>query len=333
MAANLQVRLRSLPLQKVEEGQFEVVQGAVPVPGAGEVLVRTQYLSLDPYMRKRLADAVAGRVSLAPGELMMGRTVGEVVESRDPAFRAGDAVLGWGGWQQYAAEPAARLEKVERVAGLPLSVHLGVLGRPGITAWLGVMHVLKVIAGERLVVSSAAGAVGSLVGQMARHLGARVTGIAGGPEKCAAVTRELGLESCVDYKSAGFEHDLREATPQGIDACFENVGGTVLDATLGRMNEEGRIAVCGLLAQYHSGAPYAYRNFARVLDRGLRVAGFRIDANASLHDRARADLRAWLEAGVIRRWETVAAGLESAPAAFVGMLQGRGQGKTLVQIT
>ncbi|MDB5861379.1 MAG: NADP-dependent oxidoreductase [Ramlibacter sp.] len=333
MDQNLQVRLRSLPLEAVEAAQFELRSAPLPTPAPGEVLVRAHYLSLDPYMRKRLADAVQGRVALAPGDLMMGRTVGEVVESRDPGFRPGEAVLGWGGWQRYAAEPAGRLEKVAPVAGLPLSVHLGVLGRPGITAWLGVVHVAKVQAGERMVVSSAAGAVGSLAGQMGRHLGAQVTGIAGGTRKCRAVVEELGLHACMDYKSPSFVQDLQEATPQGLEVCFENVGAAVLDATFDRMNENGRIAVCGLLGQYHSGPPYAYRNFARVLDRALQVTGFRIDAHPQLHERARADLRAWLQAGVFRQWETVSQGLESAPAAFVAMLEGRGQGKTLVQVT
>lgn len=332
MPTNLQVRLRSLPLDAVQEEHFEVCDGAMPEPAAGEVLVRTHFLSLDPYMRKRLADAVAGRAVLNPGDLMMGRTVGEVIASRDPNFRPGDRVLGWGGWQQFAAEPAARLEKIVSAGELPLSVHLGALGRPGITAWLGVVHVAKVQAGERMVVSSAAGAVGSLAGQMARHLGAEVIGIAGGAAKCEAVVSDLGFHAGVDYKSSKFEQALRDATPRGVDVCFENVGAAILDATLDRMNEDGRVAVCGLMGQYHSGAPYGYRNFARILDRGLRVTGFRIDANTDLHDRARADLRDWLDAGVFRRWETVSKGLESAPAAFVAMLEGRGQGKTLVQL-
>jgi NADPH-dependent curcumin reductase CurA len=181
MTTNLQVRVRTLPSQGVEPGHFELRETALPRPATGEVLVRNHFLSLDPYMRKRLTEAAAGRVQFGPGDLMMGRTVGVVVESHDPAFRAGDQVLGWGGWQHYSAEPAARLEKVEPVNDLPLSVHLGVLGRPGITAWLGVVHVAALQAGERFLVSSAAGAVGSLAGQIARHLGGDVVGVAGGP--------------------------------------------------------------------------------------------------------------------------------------------------------
>ena len=332
MEKNLQVCIRSLPTGAVDEAHFEVREAALPALASGEVRVRNHFLSLDPYMRKRLADAVEGRVRLHVGELMMGRTVGEVVESRDCAFRPGDQVVGWGGWQLYSAEPAARLEKIGAASGLPLSVYLGVLGRPGTTAWLGVVNVAQLQANECIVVSSAAGAVGSLAGQMALHLGARVVGIAGGPDKCNAVVKELGFHACVDYKSPAFEQALCEATPQGVEVCFENVGAAVLDATLSRMNENGRIAVCGLLGHYHSGPPYALRNFSRVLDRGLHVTGFRIDANTHLHERARSNLRAWFDAGVFRRWETVSMGLESAPAAFVAMLAGRGQGKTLVQL-
>lgn len=332
MDRNLQVCIRSLPTAEVQATDFELRETAIPQPAEGEVLVRNHYLSLDPYMRKRLADALGGRVALGPGDLMMGRTVGEVVASHDPAYRAGDQVLGWGGWQRYSAEPARRLEKVQPVASMPLSVHLGALGRPGITAWLGIVHVAGVRAGEHVVVSSAAGAVGGLAGQMARHLGADVVGIAGGASKCEAVVGELGLRTCVDYKAPDFEQALAAATPEGVDVCFENVGAGVLDATLGRMNEEGRIALCGLIGHYHSGPPSAFRNFARLLDRGLHVTGFRIDSLTALHERARADLRAWFDAGVFRSWETVAEGLENAPAAFAGMLLGRGRGKTLVRI-
>lgn len=329
--SNLQVRVRSFPTGAVDESHFEVKPGPMPVPAEGQVLVRTAWLSLDPYMRKRLADAVEGRVKMAVGDLMPGRTVGEVVESRDARFRPGDHVLGWAGWQQYAAEPADQLEKVP-ATGQPLSVHLGVLGRPGITAWLGIVHLAAVQSDDKVLVSSAAGAVGSLAGQIARHLGADVVGIAGGPAKCRAVVGDLRFRACVDYKAPDFEHALREATPQGVDACFENVGAAMLDATLDRMNRNGRIALCGLMGQYHSGAPYAYRNFARLLDRTLKMTGFSINENAALYERARADLAKWLAAGAFRQWETVSHGLEQAPAAFAAMLQGRGQGKTLVKV-
>lgn len=332
MEKNLQVCVARFPRETVEAAHFDVREADMPQPSEGEVLVRTAYLSLDPYMRKRLADAVAGRWKMAVGDTMMGRTVGEVVASRDPRFVPGDQVLGWGGWQQYAVESADRLERVQPVDGVPLSAHLGALGRPGITAWLGIVHVAQVGAGDRVVVSSAAGAVGSMAGQIARHLGADVVGIAGGEAKCSVVVEGLGLRACVNYKDSAFEARLRDATPQGVDVCFENVGAAVLDTTLNRMNENGRIALCGLMGQYHSGAPHGYQNFARLLDRALRLTGFRIDANVPLHARALVDLRQWTQAGVFQRWETIAHGIEHTPAAFVAMLQGQGHGKHMVKL-
>lgn len=333
MTGNQQVFIRELPRESVSAGNFDIRETALPRLSGGDVLVQHHCLSLDPYMRKRLADAVAGRFPLKAGDLMMGRTVGRVLESHDPSFRVDDVVLGWGGWQLFAVERARRLQKVDPTEGHPLSVHLGVLGRPGITAWLGVMSVAQVQAGDTVVVSSAAGAVGSLAGQMARNLGARVVGIAGGTSKCEAVVAQLGFDAAVDRRAHDFASRLRDATPEGVDVAFENVGGAILDATLDRMNENGRIAICGLISQYHPGAAYGYANFARVLDRALRMTGFRIDANEHLHARALADLRAWLAAGALRSWETVVTGLPRAPAAFVSMLEGRGMGKTLVQLT
>lgn len=332
MRTHLQVHVRTLPRDEVRASDFELREAPLPRPAAGEALVRHAYLSLDPYMRKRLADAVAGRFDLGVGSVMMGRTVGTVVESRDPSLRPGDHVLGWGGWREYSVAPAIRLEKVTTPDGLPLSAHLGVLGRPGITAWLGIVHVARVQAGECVVVSSAAGAVGSLAGQMARHLGADVIGIAGGPAKCRAVVGELGLRACLDYKSEHFLPELSAATPRGVQVNFENVGGAVWDATLDRMAENGRVAVCGLISHYHSGPPYAFRHIERILDRGLQVTGFRIDALVEHHERARCELVAWASAGVFRRWESVSSGLGAAPAAFVAMLRGEGRGKTLVHL-
>jgi len=328
---NLQVRIRRLPTGPIGEDDFALTQAPIPRPAEGEVLCRTRYLSLDPYMRKRLAEACAGRLPLTAGDLMMGRTIGEVVVSRDARFAPGDHVLGSAGWQTYCAEPAAALQKLP-VGAQALTRYLGVLGPTGITAWLGMVHVARVQPGERVVVSSAGGAVGGTAGQIARHLGAEVIGIAGGVAKCDAIVRELGFSACVDYRQAGFEHALELATPDGVDVCFENVGAAVLDATLARMNDDGRIAVCGLLSQYQGASPYAYRHFSRVLDKGLHISGFRINACTALHEQARTALRGWLDAGAIREWETVTDGLAQAPRAFVAMLQGRGRGKHLVRL-
>ncbi len=332
LADNLQVRIRSLPTGAIGADDFSFAWTAIPRPTAdGEVLCRTRYLSLDPYMRKRLGEAAAGRLALSAGDLMMGRTIGEVIESRDPRFQAGDQVLGSSGWQTYSVEPAASLRKLPADAKT-LTRYLGVLGPTGVTAWLGMVQVAGVKAGDRVVVSSAAGAVGGTAGQIARHLGAEVIGIAGGNAKCEAVVRELGFSACIDYRSPNFERDLARATPNGVDLCFENVGGAVFDATLGRMNDEGRIALCGLLSQYEGGAPYPYRHFARMLDKGLRMTGFRVNASQALHEQARFELGGWLDAGAIRQWETVTDGLAQAPKALMDMLQGQGRGKHLVRV-
>ncbi|WP_295380686.1 NADP-dependent oxidoreductase [uncultured Pseudacidovorax sp.] len=332
MTLNLQVRLRRIPTNVVEASDFTLIETPLPAPAHGEVLVRHLWLSLDPYMRKRLADAAAGRATLAPGDLMMGRTVGMVALSRDVSFQPGDLVLGWGGWQRWSVEPAHRLEKLQPPAGVPPSAYLCALGRPGITAWLGVMHISALRAGEHFLVSSAAGAVGALAGQIARHLGARVVGIAGGAAKCEAVEGELGFAACVDHKSAQFERALQAATPHGVDVLFENVGGAVLDAGLGRMNTGGRITVCGLLAHYRDEFSPGLQNLPRLMDRGLCMRGFGIDAHVSLHAQARRQMAHWYADGVFRTWETVAAGLAAAPSAFIGMLEGRGRGKTLVRL-
>lgn len=328
---NLQIRIHSLAMGPLTADHFALASAPIPRPGAGEVLCRTRYLSLDPYMRKRLGEAAAGRLAIAVGDLMMGRTIGEVLESRDARYQAGDFVLGAAGWQTYSAESAATLRRLPPDSAT-LTRHLGVLGPTGITAWLGMVHVGRVQAGDRVVVSSAAGAVGATAGQIARHLGAEVVGIAGGSAKCAAVVRELGFAASVDYRQPDFEDALARATPHGTDLCFENVGGAVLDATLARMNERGRIAICGLLSQYDGGAPYALRHFARVLDKGLQITGFGVNAHTQLHERARAELSGWLDAGAIHPWETVIDGLEHAPQALIAMLRGEGRGKHLVRV-
>lgn len=331
--ANTQVRLRRLPSGPVTADDFEVAQGPMPAPEAGRVLTRTIYLSIDPVMRKRMLDVQEGRAASPVGEVMSGRTVGVVEHSGDPRFRTGDTVVGWAGWQQFASEDPERLQRVAGDGAGNPSAYLGVLGRPGITAWLGMVHTAEVGQGDTVAVSSAAGAVGSVAGQIARIRGARVLGIAGGAEKCAWLTDECGFDAAVDYKSKDFSGQLADATPDGITALFESVGGAVFDESLSRMAPEGRIALCGLLDGYQSAAPYPYRNFARLLDRGLTLKGFRIDALSDLHSAALADLRTWLASGALVQRETVTAGLEHAPRGFVDMLAGRGFGKHLIRVS
>jgi len=334
------VLLDRVPDGELTVGHFRLVEDAVADPAPGEVLTRTLYLSVDPVMRKLMANrtrepnGLNGVNSLGAGDQMRGRTVGLVEVSNDPRFAPGDLVLGWGGWQDLAVEKGDALVAIAPVAGHPLSVHLGPLGRPGITAWLGIVHTARVTESDTVLVSSAAGAVGSVAGQLAKSRGARVIGIAGGLEKCRWLVSDGGFDMAVDYKSSGFLDRLDEATPDGVSVVFESVGGAILDAALGRMRAEGRIALCGLLDAYQagSGEAYAYRNFGLLLDRGLSLTGFRIDALTEHHPEALAELRRLLEAGALAATETVTDGLENAPAALVGLLAGRGSGKHLVAV-
>jgi len=217
------------------------------------VLVRNRFLSLDPYMRGRMDDAKSYAAPQKLDETMVGGTAGEVVESRNPRFAIGDAVVGMLGWQLYGVSDGSGLTKVD-TSRIPLSAYLGSVGMPGVTAWYGLNRIIAPKAGETIVVSAASGAVGSVVGQLAKAAGCRAVGIAGGPQKCAIVTDEYGFDACVDYKAGRLYEDLRAATPDGVDGLFENVGGEPLDATLRRMNAFGRVAVCGLISGY-SGQP------------------------------------------------------------------------------
>lgn len=330
MAHNVLVRLAKLPDGHLTVDDFVVEAAPIPVPADGQVLTRTLWLSVDPYMRKRMQEAREGRNPLASGDVMFGRTVGVVEQSTVKGFRAGDLVLGWGGWRHYAVEDAATLELLD--ASLAPSLSLGVLGRPGITAWLGMMHVGRVQAGDTVVVTSAAGAVGSVAGAIARHHGARVVGIAGGRQKCERLVEDGGFHAAVDYTADDFEATLAQTTPHGVDLGFEAVGGRVLDAVLSRTNMDSRIALCGLVGQYESGEPHSYRNFGRILERSIRLEGFSINHLHDLHAQARANLGQWLSEGVLTPSETVTDGLENAPTALVNLLAGRGYGKHVVRV-
>jgi len=334
---------RRVILDRVPDGEltvdhFRLDSQPLAQPGPGEVLTRTLYLSVDPVMRKIMVRATEpnglnGVFGLGAGDPMRGRTVGRVEQSGDSRFTPGDLVLGWGGWQDFAIEKADALLPIAPVPGHPLSVHLGPLGRPGITAWLGIVHTAQVDASDTVLVSSAAGAVGSVAGQLATSRGARVVGVAGGADKCAWLLAH-GFDAAVDYKAPDFLEQLERATPEQVSMVYENVGGAILDAALGRMRSEGRIALCGLLDGYQAsaGKAFAYRNFGLILDRGLTITGFRIDELSARHSDALTDLRGLVETGRLVATETVTQGLENAPAALVGLLGGRGHGKHLVTI-
>jgi len=296
----------------------------------GEVLVRNHYLSLDPYMRGRMDD----RKSYAPpqplGEVMIGGTAGEVIESRSPALKAGDKVVGMLGWAEMGVCDPRSLLKVDTTQ-VPLSAYLGPAGMPGITAWYGLTQIMDPKPGHTIAVSAAAGAVGSVVGQLAKLRGCRAVGIAGGPAKCAHVVRDLGFDACVDYKANNLKNDLKAAAPNGIDALFENVGGEVFDACLARMNPFGKIALCGLVAGYE-GRPVPIQNALVFLTMRLMMRAFIVSEHMEAWPEAVRELVPLVASGKLKYKETIAEGLPSAPAAFIGLLHGRNTGKQLVKL-
>ena len=303
----------------------------MPSPGKDEVLVRNLFLSLDPYMRMRMNEGKSYAPPVQIGEVMVGGTIAEVAESKDPRFRTGDIVSARAGWQQYAAVGGGTLRKID-MRGAPLSTALSVVGMPGVTAWYGLLKIGEPKPGETVVVSAASGAVGSVVGQVARFKGCRVVGIAGGTAKCDYVVKDLGFDACVDYKAGAFESRLREATPDGIDIYFENVGGRVFDAVLPLLNAFARIPFCGYVSEYDNSTTYGVQHLQSLLVSRVRLQAFIISEHLEIWDEALADLSAWLLGGKINYKETIALGLENAPAAFIGMLQGRNLGKQLVKL-
>ena len=331
MADNMQVLLFSRPVGWASEANFKIVSTPIPRPAEGQILVRNHYLSLDPYMRGRMNDAKSYAPKQELNEVMTGRTVGEVIESRNPRFKQGDIVQGAYGWQQYGCSDGAGVRRVD-ASRVPMSAYLGVLGMPGVTAWVGLLDICQPQAGETVVVSAASGAVGSAVGQIAKLKGCRSVGIAGGREKCDYVTQELGFDACVDYKAGKLDVDLEAATPKGIDCYFENVGGEILDAVLRRTNPFSRIAVCGLISQYNATTPYGVSMFHSILTNRIKMQGFIVSDRMQLWPQALADLTDWVAAGKLKYRESVAQGLENAPDAFIGLLQGRNFGKQLVKL-
>ena len=328
---NRQWRLARRPDQQVTPDCFEWVESPLVPLEAGQVRVRNHWLSLDPYMRGRMDEARSYAPPQALGEVMQGGTAGEVVESRHADFKAGDEVVGRLGWQAYANAPARELRRID-TRRVPMQAWLGAVGMPGVTAWYGVNDILSPQAGQTLVVSAASGAVGSVVGQLARAKGARVVGIAGGAEKCRIVVGEFGFDACVDYKAGNLAGDLDRALDGArIDRLFENVGGVCLDACLARMNTFGRIAVCGLISGYN-GEPIALGNVRSILVNRLHVQGFIISDHMDRWGPALAELSELAATGRLRWRETVAEGLERAPEAFIGLLKGRNLGKQLVRI-
>jgi NADPH-dependent curcumin reductase CurA len=328
---NQQILLARRPTGAVEEGNFRLVETDVPEPGEGQFLVRNLYLSLDPYMRGRMSEAKSYAKPTEVGQVMGGAGVGEVVASRHPKFRPGDKVEGPFGWQLYALSDGKGVRKLEDL-GLPLSAYLGVLGMPGVTAYVGLLDIGQPKAGETVVVSAASGAVGGVVGQIAKIQGCRAVGIAGGAEKCRVAVEELGYDACIDYKAGRLDEELRRAVPGGVDVYFDNVGGEITDAVLLRMNPFSRIPLCGLISEYQYPEPRGLRNVRSLLINRIKLQGFLVSDNLHRWPAALADLARWVSEGRIKYRETVAEGLRNAPAAFIGMLSGKNLGKQVVKL-
>ena len=322
--------LASRPKGEVSVDNFRLETAPVPELKEGEVLIRNHYLSLDPYMRMRMEDAKSYAAPQAIGETMIGGTVGEVVATKNPKFAIGDKVVGMLGWAEMGVSDGLMLRKVD-TTHIPLSAYLGSVGMPGMTAWYGLTQIMQPKAGETIVVSAASGAVGSVVGQLAKLRGCRAVGIAGGAEKCAYVVNELGFDACIDYKAGNLQADLAAATPDGIDAVFENVGGEVFDASLARMNPFGRIALCGMIAGY-DGEPLPIKNTRVLLTMRLTMRGFIVSEHIELWPEGLKELGMLVATGKLKFRESTAANLAAAPEAFLGLLKGRNFGKQLVKL-
>ena len=337
MPTNHQFLLDNRPQGEATVGNFKLVEVQTPALLEGQVLVRHHYLSLDPYMRGRMNESKSYAVPQPLGEVMIGGTVGEVVESRQPKFAVGDKVVGMGGWQEYSVVDANLVGALRKVdtTHVPLSHYLGAVGMPGVTAWYGLVKIIAPKAGETVTVSAASGAVGSAYGALAKARGCRVVGIAGGQDKCDYVVNELGFDVCNDYKQhadyISLSKALREACPNGIDGHFENVGGMVLDAVMLRTNAFARIAVCGMIAGY-DGKPLPMTNPSLILINRMKVEGFIVSEHMEVWPEALQELGTLVGTGKLRPRETVAQGLAAAPEAFLGLLKGKNFGKQLVKL-
>ena len=337
MTTNLQIRLDNRPTGAALASNFKLINSATPALQDGEVLVQHHYLSLDPYMRGRMNDSKSYAAAQALGQVMGGGTAGVVVESKHAKYTVGDTVVGMGGWQQYGVVDGNTVGAMRKVdtTHIPLSVYLGAVGMPGVTAWYGLMKICQPKAGETVVVSAASGAVGSVVGQLAKAKGCRVVGFAGGADKCKYVVEELGFDACIDYKAfpdaKSLYKALKDEAPKGIDCYFENVGGVILDAVLSNMNAFGRIALCGMIAGYN-GAPVPITQPQLFLMNRLLLQGFIVSEHMEHWPEALKELGGLVATGKLKFRESIAQGIESAPDAFLGLLSGKNFGKQLVKL-
>ena len=328
---NRQVLLKRRPGGAPAGDDFEIVDAPIPDPADGEALVRGIYLSLDPYMRGRMSAARSYARPVEVGAVMEGRVVERVVRSRDPGFRAGDYVLGGYGWQLYSAVPANGLVKLEPNEA-PLSTALGVLGMPGLTAYVGLSDIGRPQRGETVVVSAASGAVGAVVGQLAKRAGARAVGIAGGADKCRYVEGELGFDACIDHRSGDLSATLDRACADGIDVYWENVGGAVQQAVFPRLNDFGRMVMCGMVSEYNDVEPRPGPNLMAAVRKRLKIQGFIVSDGWQRFGEYRAMAAPLIRSGELKYREDIVDGLDRAPEAFIGLLAGRNFGKLLVKL-
>ena len=335
---NRRIVLASRPVGAPTPDNFRLEESSLPAPAAGQLLLRTLYLSLDPYMRGRMSDAPSYAAPVALGEVMVGGTVSRVEASQHPDFKPGDLVLGQTGWQSHAISDGKGLTRLDAAMKQP-SLALGVLGMPGFTAYMGLLDIGQPKAGETVVVGAASGAVGAVVGQIAKLKGCRVVGIAGGADKCRYVIEELGFDDCIDHRAADLKQRLAAACPSGIDVYFESVGGAVFDAVLPLLNAKARIPVCGLIAHYNDTALPAGPDRLGLLTRTLltkriKMQGFIIfDDYADRYGEFATQMGAWLKEGKIRYREDIVDGLENAPQALIGLLEGKNFGKQVVRVS
>lgn len=333
--SNTQVLFKSTPNGMPAPENFDIVETPMPTVADGQFLLKNLYLSLDPYQRMLMGGGwtYAPRF-LEPGDLMIGRVLGEIIESKNPDYPVGTHVVGRLGWQTFVVSDGSDLDFViDPVDGVPLSAYLGACGSTGTTAWVGLKITGKPNEGETVLVSAAAGSVGSVVGQLAKAWGMRAVGIAGGPDKCDLVVNEFGFDACVDYKAPELEGQIRAAATDGVDIYFDNVGGEVLECALANMNKFGRIPVCGVLSAYNeTGEHYGVKNLHLFFDKSLTMEGFVLNAHKARWPEARAEIAALIAAGKLISRETIADGIENAPAAFICMLKGKNIGKQLVKL-
>lgn len=314
---------------------WRLERGAIPTPGPGEMLLRTLWLSLDPYMRNRIKDEPSYTAPIPIGGIMEGDAISEVVSSNNPEFAPGDILFGRTGWQSHFVPKGEKLRRVDKNA-LPLSVYLGVAGMPGVTGYAGLLEIGKPQPGETVVVGAASGAVGATVGQVARIKGARAVGIAGGPEKCRYVREELGFDECVDHRSPTFAANLAKACPKGIDVYFEGIGGPVFEAVLPLMNTFARMPMCGIISVYTPGQPAPTLSvpalMGTMITKRITIKGFLYRDYASIEERAVKDITQWISEGKLKYRETVIEGLANAPEGLLKLLRGDHIGKVVVRV-